>query len=131
MYKYFYYKLYKLAKKSEKSWSKEIQMPQYVALFSFSILIYISLLILHIFLTGFFKIVIVDLSTKFVVTFIILIYIINYLLFVKNKRYLNLEKIIDAESSRLKAFKNTFFWCYIIFLIFIFLFVLPNLSKKI
>ncbi len=116
MYKFIFYRLYKLAILAENSWSVNIRMPQYVAFFSISILQSFNLLTLYIiFVHGIELINVARLNPILGVIFMSLIYVVNYFLFLKKKKYLNIEKSFDKSSSKNKEVKSFLFWFYILF----------------
>ncbi|HEX8577109.1 MAG TPA: hypothetical protein VF677_12515 [Flavobacterium sp.] len=112
-YEYIYYKIYKIARITEKSWGKEMAMPHWLALFIISIFLMLNSvlgLITYILLTHkvpeFDKIYIIVVMCGF--------FIGNYLLFIREDRYKKIIKKFDNESPKQKTIKTIFFWLYIV-----------------
>ncbi len=115
MYKYIFYKLYKIAKKTEKNWTPEMRMPASLAITTISILQFLNLMTLKIFLVhGLKTLKQTFLSKEIVIIIGLFLYIINYFLFMRNKKYLLLEEKFDKESRKLKLIKTILFWIYVL-----------------
>lgn len=116
MYAYIYYKLYRLAKKTEKNWSPNMRMPATIAMFSITILQFVNLMTLYVFIVHgiqLFKPFILNKGVAIIITLIL--YGINYYYFLFNEKFKYIENKLDKESSNLKSVKSLFFWLYIIF----------------
>ena len=116
MYTYIYYKLYRLAKKTEKNWSPNMRMPATIAMFSITILQFVNLMTLYVFIVQgiqLFKPFILNKGVAIIITLIL--YGINYYYFLFNEKFKYIENKLDKESSNLKSVKSLFFWLYIIF----------------
>lgn len=116
MYTYIYYKLYRLAKKTEKNWSPNMRMPATIAMFSITILQFVNLMTLYVFIVHgiqLFKPFILNKGVVIIITLIL--YGINYYYFLFNEKFKYIENKLDKESSNLKSVKSLFFWLYIIF----------------
>jgi hypothetical protein len=113
MFKYIYYKIYKIVKITEKSWSKNLEMPHWVALFILSIFLFlnfITILFCYTDYTG----KVVDLNLYLIVFLGLGVYLLNYLLFIHKQAYIKIEKRFDKDASAIKVVKSIFFWFYII-----------------
>lgn len=85
MYTYIYYKLYRLAKKTEKNWSPNMRMPATIAMFSITILQFVNLMTLYVFIVHgiqLFKPFILNKGVVIIITLIL--YGINYYYFLFN-----------------------------------------------
>lgn len=114
--KYIYYKLYKLAIKSEKQWGANIRMPQLVAFFSLSILLSINFLTFIIFLKhGFNFIDLPELTSFHAIVTVIGIYFLNYIFFIRKRNYLKIEEHFDKLFKvKNKFYWDAFFWLYVV-----------------
>ena len=115
MFNYIFYKLYKLAKVTEKQWHSKQRMPEVVALFLFSMLQFMNLITIYIvlikeisFLNHF------KLDLLLIVIIGLILYFVNYKLFIKASTYLKVEKRYDDEKRLKRKSKDIFFWLYIL-----------------
>ena len=114
MYQYIYYRLYKIAVVTEKLWSPGMRIPEWVAIvlmLIFLLLNALTVLIFHAIITKHY----VDLNNFHAVSFLIVIFLINYFLFIRNQRYLKIAEKFDKETKRQKIKKTIFFLIYVFF----------------
>ena len=115
MYKYIYYKLYKITKKSEKNLASHMRMPATLTIFSLSFLQFINLMTILILLVHWLKIFSpTTISKEIAIGTILFLYGINYFLFLRNRKFLLIEKTYDEAPKKLKSIKTKLFWIYII-----------------
>ncbi len=108
-YHFVYYKLYSLAIKTEEKWNISMQMPEMVAAVSYSILLLLNIGFILLFLYNYLKIDIEVSSLSGVIAMIIL-YLLQYFIFIYKKKYLYIKKYFDEKNKK----KQTFvFWLYI------------------
>lgn len=116
MYNYIYYKLYKISKKSEVKRNSEKTIPQWVAMFSISMLQLINLMTLYVLLVHGYDLKVMNvssLSKSHAIFIMCILYYLNYLFFVDKKRYLIIEKKFDKDSSRTKKIRTVLFGIFI------------------
>ncbi|WP_417199892.1 hypothetical protein [Bizionia sp.] len=131
MYKYIYYKLYKIAKKSEATWAPNMQMPEIVAFMTISILGIFNLITIFIVLVHGLKVFKIEsLSIVHGIITMAIIYLLNYLFFLKNRKYYKIEKYFDAKSANYKNIMTVFFILYIILSIVVLIKVFTFYSMK-
>ena len=131
MYNYIFYKLYKIAKKTEKQWPQGTRMPVAVAFFSTSILQGFNLLtLLAILSLGLELFKIPSLAPEHAIITMILLYAVNYFLFVRNKKFLQIEERFDKDSKNIKTIKAILFWLYVV-LTFVLFFVVLETFKTV
>lgn len=125
MFKYIYYKIYKIAKKSEMNVEPNMRMPATVSLFTMSILHIINLITFIIFLADGLNLFI---KTSFTLSEAIFsavtICTVNYFCFVRNNKSKIIEQHFDKEPKNLTIIKTCFFWIYVLLSIFLFIYVL-------
>lgn len=124
-YKYLFYKLYTYAKKNEQNHGQSA-MPEWIALFSISILLFINLDVIFSLFEYFFKIEI-KLSTLAMILIALVVYLINYFIFIKGKIYIEIVNSF-AQESRKQAISRTFLvWFYMISSFLLTYIILPNI----
>ena len=127
MYYYIFYRLYKMAQKTEKQWSPNMRTPVAVAFFSIAILQFINLLTLFVILKHGIQLDIsIELSKEKVILVGIVILLINYYIFIRNKNFSNIETRFDEDSSKSKNLKKMLFWIYIVLTFVLFFTVLET-----
>ena len=122
-YKYLYYKLYMYAKRTEKKLG-QAGMPEWIALFSVSILLFINAGIAF-FLVKLLSGVQVNLSKFSVFIAAAVVYLINYLFFIREKKYLQIIKQFERETRTQATIRTILVWLYIILSFVLFYVVLP------
>lgn len=93
-----------------------MRMPATIAMFSITILQFVNLMTLYVFIVHgiqLFKPFILNKGVVIIITLIL--YGINYYYFLFNEKFKYIENKLDKESSNLKSVKSLFFWLYIIF----------------
>lgn len=131
MYTYIYYALYKIAKRTEKKRNPSMRMPATIAMITISFLQFINLLTVFVLLVHGVKLFEPFALSKELAIFIgLTLYGINYLLFLKNKKFLKIEEKFDKKSKKLKKVRIILFWAYII-LSFVLLFVVLERFKTV
>ena len=119
--------LYKLAKKTEENWSPSMRMPTNIAMSTISILQFINILTIYVLLVHGFNIIKpFVLSKELAVLIALIIYLLNYLYFLRKKRFLKIEMKFDKDSQKMKIVRKIFFWIYIISSFIILIFVLEK-----
>lgn len=108
-YHFVYFKLYSLAIKTEEKWNISMQMPEMVAAVSYSILLLLNMGFILLFLYNFLKIDIEVSSLSGVIAMIIL-YLLQYFIFIYKKKYLYIKKYFDEKN---KKKQTVVFWLYI------------------
>ena len=127
MYKYIFYKLYKYAKISEKRWGNELAMPINVSILSLLILQNLNLLtILALFTYGIKIIPPFALTKTMAIGTGLIMYIIDYLVFIRNKKFLQIEERFDKDSKSVKTIKTILFWLYVVLTFVLFFLVLET-----
>lgn len=112
-YYFIYYKLYKISSYTENQWGKALQMPKSVALGIYLILMTQNIATILIGLHKLFKFELVFTKESALITTVIL-FVPNYFLLYHKKKYLEIEKRFDRESSVSRNIKSIFFWLYVI-----------------
>lgn len=115
MYKYIFYKLYQISKRTEKQWGSGQGIPEWIAIFSISMLQFVNLITLYVILVhglSFFDNY--DLSFSNIIVTGLILYILNYLFFVRDNKYSKIEKYYDKDSNKLKKTKTILFWLYVV-----------------
>lgn len=114
--KYIYYKFYKLAIKSEKQWGANIRMPQMVAFFSISLLQFFNLLTIFVFLShGMNLFSIPRLEPMHAILSMSFIFIFNYYVYIKDRRYIKIEKRFDKLFKEKETkLSSIVFWTYVV-----------------
>ena len=131
MYNYIYYKLYKMAKRTEKQWPQSMRMPATIAMFSISILQLVNFAMIFVLLVYGIKVLPPStLVPEQAIFTMVLIYIVNYFLFVRNKKFLQIEERFDKDSKATKRIKSLLVWLYII-LTFVLFFVVLETFKTV
>ena len=127
MYNYIFYRLYKYAKKTEKKWGSSLAMPITLSIYSLIMLQYLNLLTVFALLTHYIKIIPSFTLTKtMAIGTGLIMYIINYLVFIRNKKFLQIEKKFDRDSDNVKVIKTILFWLYVILSFVLFIVVLET-----
>lgn len=124
-YEYLYYRLYKYAIKTEKSWGGAA-MPEWIAYLSVTFLIVMNLLSLLLIgesLSGL-KTEMTDLKIFLTSG---LIGLANYIFFIRNKRYEVIEAKFVNESVRKARAHSLLVWIFIVFTLSLILFITPFL----
>ena len=117
IYKFIYYRLYKLALKSEKQWGVNNRMPHLVAFFSFVILQLVNLFTAVFILSKGFGLFSLPSPLEPIHGILICcsLYLINYFLILSKKKYFKIEKEFDKSlKDRKKELINLLFWTYLI-----------------
>ena len=116
-----------MAQKTEKQWSPNMRTPVAVAFFSIAILQFINLLTLFVILKHGIQLDIsIELSKEKVILVGIVILLINYYIFIRNKNFSNIETRFDEDSSKSKNLKKMLFWIYIVLTFVLFFTVLET-----
>lgn len=111
-YEYIYYKYYKIAVFSEKNWARGLRIPQWLALFLISLMLFLNLaLVLIIYINVAHKVPTLNKSHALLLMFAL--YFLNYLLFLRRERYKKTVERFDKESSNKKRVKTILFWLYV------------------
>lgn len=128
VYNFLYYRLYKIAKKTEEKWATSMRMPEWVAVHSIVLLIFFNLMTIFIFFKGVVR-ALNDFKLEFehIIMTIAILYIINYFLFLKKRKYLILEKKLDKKQQTIK---NTFIIFYIVISLVLLFVFFPLFSTK-
>lgn len=113
LYYFIYYKLFKIASYTEKQWAKGVQMPEWLALCSFVILIILNLVFLLMCLFKIFNFTIV-LTKEMALISSAVIFGVNYFLLIYKKKYVEIEKKFDRESQKDRNIKSFLFWLYLL-----------------
>lgn len=124
MYKSVYYKLYKFAKRTEKSWNSNMRMPELVAFFSISFLIMINLTCIIVILSKY-PLFLKDYKLTFIhfILIYLTILLVNYFLFLRKKKYLLIEKSFE-KNTKTKRNSTFFFWLYLTITIVLIIFMI-------
>lgn len=122
-YKYLYYKLYMYAERTEKKLG-QAGMPEWIALFSVSILLFINAGIAIFLVKRLFGIQ-VNLSKFSMFITAAIVYLINYLFFIREKKYLQIIKQFERETRTQATIRTILVWFYIILSFVLFYVVLP------
>ena len=122
-YKYLFYKLYWYAKRTEKKLG-QAGMPEWIALFSISILLFINAGIVLFLVKRLFEIQ-VNLSKFSMFVTAVIVYLINYLFFIREKKYLQIVKHFERETRKQAIIRTILVWLYIILSFILFYVVLP------
>ena len=120
MYNYIFYRFYKIAKVIESQHHESMRTPVSVAMGLTFLLQGSNLLALFIFLVHYFEMLRPSsLGPEVAVAVFTLFYGLNYFLFVRNKKYLRIEKKFDNESVKLRVIKKSLFWFYVVLSVFL------------
>jgi len=130
MYSYVYFRLYKLAKITERQWAEGARMPEWIALFLLFLLVIFNLFSLLIFLRRFLELSIPSLNKWIAVVVFIFFMIINYFVFIRNDRFVRIEKKYDSISNKEKAIRSILFWIYLVITIGAMVGILTLLDPK-
>ena len=115
MYKYIFYKLYKYSKQTERGSVTGENFIAWIAVVLISMIQSVNLMTLYVVLVhGLNLFSTMDLTVLYPILIMCILYILNYLFFVKNRKFIIIEKHCDNDSNRIKKIKTAFFWIYTI-----------------
>ncbi|MEQ6122698.1 hypothetical protein AAON49_00690 [Pseudotenacibaculum sp. MALMAid0570] len=115
MYAFIFYKLYKIAQKTEKKWNANARTPVTISIYSLLMLQFLNLLtIFALFTRGLKLIPSLTLTKETGLLSALFLYIINYLAFVRGKKYIEIETRYDNDTQSQKNFKTVLFWLYVV-----------------
>lgn len=123
---YIYYRLYKIALKTEKSWGKA-GVPVWTAIITLSILFFFNLISIAIIYSSTVKKSILPDSLNPIVGIIIaiILYILGYYLFHYKSKYSKIEMRFDALPKNKNRIYTIFFWLYIITTLLVMFVIIP------
>lgn len=110
-FQYFFYRVYT---GQRKLWG-EADVPEYKGVFAVSIMIFINFLTIIILFGGILgKQLILIIPKAVFILFLVLLFIINGIIFLKNKDYIKIEKKFKKESEQQRKKRTYFIWGYIL-----------------
>lgn len=125
-YIYLFYRLYIYANKTEKSLG-QAGMPEWIALFSISIVLFINIGILFFLITYLFDIQI-NISKVSIFFLVAIVYFFNYIFFIRHKKYVEIINLYKKESRRQSYIRTSLVWLYLVISFVLFYVILPFLN---
>jgi len=129
VYEFIFYMLYKYAAKSEKGWETGRGIPHWIGVFSLSCLLFINIITCVVIVYHYFPFSI-SLTKYHALSLILLLYYINYVIFIKHRKYLKLVKKFSNHFMNKKVLQEIFFWSYIILTFVLFFTILPMFATN-
>jgi len=115
-YNYLFYRLYLYAQKSERVLG-QAGMPEWIAFFSISLMVFINLGSLLFLLCFLFNLQI-NLPKLALVCIALIVYAFNYFVFIQANKYLHIAASFKDESRRQFILRTIIVWTYIYFPLF-------------
>ncbi len=126
--KYLYYKLYKFSLRTEKQWASAHQIVGWTALHGLLVLFILNTVSVLILFSN--KVRGTSLNILHAVFLVIILYLLGYYVFIKEKKYLKIENKFDEIDRSKKKILDALFWIYLILTFLVMFIIIPIMIPR-